>query len=336
MRDLKDLEKNALRHWPSEIIEEEKDISIIPKLINSQDKFISILNVADSTPFVWKDILEATAQMPSNLFLKHLMVLSDYGGEKIKKIKQEIRTLLGGDIMTFTWNNDEYNYEFKSLDSRSTWTNTSLKVDSKGINKSIELNESIEDLIMLILFGGFEVNGVFPEEINQKCSIGGLLGKSEQIETFVRQRYIWVSRITGGATVNSMGNLAQKYVAKYLSSKLPSWDFSKKTIPFISQNNRTPLSFDIVAKSPNEKYCAIEISFQETTNSVIERKAGQARGRKVLLNGSDHKIVYIIDGAGNFERQSALKAIAQFSDCLVTFSDHELDKLGEFLIKIDS
>ncbi|MBC6425384.1 MAG: hypothetical protein GDA51_02710 [Ekhidna sp.] len=32
MRDLKDLEKNALRYWPSEIIEEEKDISIIPKL----------------------------------------------------------------------------------------------------------------------------------------------------------------------------------------------------------------------------------------------------------------------------------------------------------------
>ena len=120
MRNLSDLEKNALRHWPTEIIQEEKDLSIIPKLINSQDKFISILNVADSTPFAWKDILEATSQMPSNLFLKHLMVLSDYGGEKIKKIKQEIRTLLGGDVMTFKWNNDEYNYEFKSLESRST------------------------------------------------------------------------------------------------------------------------------------------------------------------------------------------------------------------------
>lgn len=64
---------------------------------------------------------------------------------------------------------------------------------------------------------------------------------------------------------------------------------------------------------------------------LIERKAGQARGRKVLLNTNAHKIAYIINEAGSFERQSALKTISQFSDCIVTFSDHELDKLVEFL-----
>ena len=59
------------------------------------------------------------------------------------------------------------------------------------------MNDNIEDLIMLILFGSNEKYQSFPEEIIQKCTIGLLLGKSEEIETFVRQRYIWVSRITG-------------------------------------------------------------------------------------------------------------------------------------------
>ena len=335
MRDLEELEHNALRHWPAEIIKEERMTSIIPTLIRSQDKFISILNVADATPFVWKDILKVTSGMPSNLFLKHLMVLSDYGGEKVKKIRSELPKLLGSNRMSFVWKGKQWSYEFKTLQSNSLWTNSSLKVDGKGILNKIDLNDTIEDLVMLILYGGTEVNESFPEEVKQKCMIGTLFGESEKIETFVRQRYIWVSRITGGAAVNSLGHLAQKYVVKYLSSKIPMWDFSRKSIPFISQNNRTPLSFDIVAKSPNDKYCAIEISFQETTNSVIERKAGQARGRKILLNNSDHKIAYIIDGAGNFERKSALKSIAQFSDCLVTFSDHELDKLAEFLKNMD-
>lgn len=54
----------------------------------------------------------------------------------------------------------------------------------------------------------------------------------------------------------------------YISRILPDWDCTKKKIPFVTQNNRTPLSFDLVAQSPDDKYCAIEISFQETTNSV--------------------------------------------------------------------
>ena len=133
MRDLKDLEDNALRHWPSEIIKQERNTSVIPKLIQSQDKFISILNVSDSSPYAWKDILSATSNMPSNLFLKHLMVLSDYGGEKVKKIKPEIKSMLNGSKMDFIWQGKEYQYKFKSLEAPSSWTNTALKVDGKRI-----------------------------------------------------------------------------------------------------------------------------------------------------------------------------------------------------------
>ena len=121
-----------------------------------------------------------------------------------------------------------------------------------------------------------------------------------------------------------------------MQEQLPKWDLSKKQIPNISQNRRTPLSYDIVAKSPKGKYCAIEVSFQVTTNSTIERKAGQAQARQSQLKKAGHKIAYIIDGAGNFERNSALKAICQFSDCTVTFKDNELEKLSKFLLTLDN
>lgn len=117
--------------------------------------------------------------------------------------------------------------------------------------------------------------------------------------------------------------------------RLPKWDFSKKQIDKISQNKRTLLSYDIVAKSPKGNFCAIEVSFQVTTNSTIERKAGQAQARQNQLKKAGHKIAYIIDGAGNFERSSALKAISQFSDCIVTFKDSELEKLSKFLMTLD-
>jgi hypothetical protein len=77
MEDYEILQQNALNFWPVELSEKEKKVSIIPQLITSQDKFISLLNIADATPFSWKNTIEQSKSLPANLFLKHLMVLSD-------------------------------------------------------------------------------------------------------------------------------------------------------------------------------------------------------------------------------------------------------------------
>ena len=95
------------------------------------------------------------------------------------------------------------------------------------------------------------------------------------------------------------------------------------------------MSFDIVAHAPTGACCAIEVSFQVTTNSTIERKAGQAQARQNLLHEKGHKIAYVIDGAGNFQRRSALSTICRFSDCTVTFRDDELASLAEFLKNLE-
>ena len=70
MREIQDLENKALKFWPQDISDKEKNSSIIPKLIETQDKFISLLNISDANPFKWKDTLFSTKPLSSNLEVK--------------------------------------------------------------------------------------------------------------------------------------------------------------------------------------------------------------------------------------------------------------------------
>jgi len=63
IRNLDDLEANALKFWPPKIAETERNASIIPKLIETQDKFISLLNIADAEPFAWQKVLASTKEL---------------------------------------------------------------------------------------------------------------------------------------------------------------------------------------------------------------------------------------------------------------------------------
>jgi hypothetical protein len=164
-----------------------------------------------------------------------------------------------------------------------------------------------------------------------------LSGEKQELEKFVKQRYILVSRITGGATSNTLGQIAQNYVKDILDDNLPGWMITRNgTIPGISHNaGITDISFDIVVQSPKKKWFAVEVSFQFTTNSVIERKAGQAEARLRLVHKKGYKIAYVLDGAGNFARKSGLTTICKNSDCTVAFTPEEFMVLTRFLKEND-
>lgn len=331
-RTIEDLELNAVKFWPTVLAQREQSTSIIPKLIESQEKFIGILYIADSSPTAWKDVLRLTSEMPANLFLKHLIVLSDIGGEKLQRFRTEIEEFFSGGVMTYLWQGTTFSYRFKSLESCRSWTNPKLLVDGPGLLRTSSLTAVIEDVAMFLIHGGASVGSSVPDDIPEKCILGSLIGKKTELDSYVRQRYICVSRITGGATSNTMGQLCQAYVRERLQRSLIGWDFTQHTISGVSHNEgRTDMSFDLVAKSSSGHCCAIEVSFQVTTNSVIERKAGQAAARQQLLHAMGHRIAYVLDGAGNFQRRSALSAICDHSDCTVSFRDDELDKLVQYL-----
>ena len=105
-------------------------------------------------------------------------------------------------------------------------------------------------------------------------------------------------------------------------------------IPGITQNDKNETTFDIVVSNPKtQRSCAIEISFQVTTNSVIERKSLLAKERQNLLHKHNHRVAYIIDGSGNFQRRNAVSTILMFSDCSVNFSDSGMKELAEFIVE---
>jgi hypothetical protein len=146
--------------------------------------------------------------------------------------------------------------------------------------------------------------------------------------------FIHINILISGAKSNDLVQLLQRHIYRYLEQTLTTKEIQVKlnsTIPGVShqQTGKRDTNFDIVVNK-SEKYSAIEISFQETTNSTIERKAGQAKSRFEQIDGLVHKIIYIIDGVGNFKRKSALNTINEYSHLLLAFSDSELNKLYHF------
>lgn len=335
-RTIPELEAAAVKFWPQELVSQEASSSIIPLLIKTQDKFISLLNLSEAGPEAWKEALklQVGSDLTPNLFLKHLQVLTDFGGEQLQRLV--FKNIFPNGTMTYVWREKTYTYEFNAVTDGKRVSSSSLHIDGKSLIRSYPLDGRMQDIVMLYLHGATSTDKDVPDHVREKCVIGSLIGESDHLKKFVKERYIWVSRITGGATSNKLGQIAQVYVREKLKELLPNWEF-ESTIPGISQNaGNTDTSFDVVAKSPSNKYTAIEVSFQVTTNSVIERKSGQAQARAALLHAHGHKIAYVIDGAGNFQRTSAVGNLCQFSDCTVAYSNAELEVLSQFLVDFEN
>jgi hypothetical protein len=77
----------------------------------SQDKFISILDIADKSPDAWKTVLCASSGLKANVFLKHLMVLADVGGEPLKRLHTEFARIFPDGSMTFVWQGKTFKYQ---------------------------------------------------------------------------------------------------------------------------------------------------------------------------------------------------------------------------------
>ena len=214
-RTLPELKAKAVRFWSREIIEREASVSILPLLLNTQDKFISVLNLSDAAPDSWKKLVDVSDEMKGNIFLKHLMVLSDLGGEALNKLPP-LEAYFPDGKMTFVWREKTYEYKFQVIHEDVPLANSALRADGKNLLKGHKLNAKMEDTVMLLLHGAASIGDTLPEDIKNKCMIGSLIGEPEELDKFVRQSYIRISRIIGGATSNKLGQIAQDYVIEVL------------------------------------------------------------------------------------------------------------------------
>lgn len=336
-KDIQALEKEATLWWPEDLKNEAAKISVIPKLLDTQDDFISILQLSKDSPFQIFDLIEASG-FPANLFLKHLVVLADYGGETIQRLNKNFADVFEDSndnnqyIMRSFFKNEQFEYTFVALPIKGTLNNKKLGIDGASISQPSHLNNLTKDMIMILLFGANAINASGADL--SKCEIGNFIGQKYQLENYLKQKYIWVSRITGGATSNSQGQIAQQIIFNYLRDYLDSsYNIQLNgNILLDNYSNQSGISFDIVVER-NAKKIGIEISFQVTTNSVIERKAGQAQSRQQYMHNQGYKVAYVIDGAGNFQRRNAVSTICQYSDCTIAFSEKEFQVLLEYITK---
>ncbi len=217
-------------------------------------------------------------------------------------------------------------------------TNSALNVDAKKLVKGLDLNSRGMDVCMLLLFGSLITNDSLPSEVKEKCVLGTFLGETEQLDKFIKQRYLFVSKQVSGATANSLGQITQIYVANKLKSYLGSgWVVKLNgSLPGVFHNfEGNGTNFDVVVTSPSNKFFGVEISFQVTTNSTIERKARESESVMKSVHSKGHKICYVIDGAGNINvRKNAVSILCNHSDCTVAMSDSEIKHLAAYFKSI--
>jgi hypothetical protein len=334
-RTFEELESVASKFWPAELSELEARLSVIPLLLKTQDQFINIIGVETSDLDKLFTIVEASS-LPANLFLKHLVILADFGGEPLQRVSREFEMLFPEGKLSYYWQGKPRSYTFRALPNLK-FSNERLHIDGKHLAERRPLDDLKRDAIALLLFGSaFSGDDQETASALVKCEIGDYLGRPKELADFIKQRYIWVSRITGGAKANTLGQLAQKFVAEYIEDNLGVDNVQVKSggrLPGVTHTD--PLtgrgtSFDLVVTN-GVRYAAIEVSFQVTTNSTIERKAGQAKSRYEQVEQAGHRIAYVIDGAGNFQRETAMRTMLSHSHCSVAFSRGELDILCDFL-----
>ncbi|MCJ7655620.1 MAG: restriction endonuclease [Dehalococcoidia bacterium] len=332
-RTVEELQSRASMFWPSELSEREAELSVIPKLIETQDQFISIISTSFpdlGSLFKAVDLAKLTA----NLFVKHLVVLADFGGEQLMRLNSAFNELFPSGKFKYICGDSVQTYSFKALPVSGPLNNDKLGISGKKLLEKRPFDDLLKDVSIILIYGSACESEQLADVLS-KCEIGAYLGQPDQLSKFIKQRYIWVSRITGGAQANTLGQLAQDFVKEYLEKHLtiPGVEVTRNgELPgIVDRKAGTPAKFDIVV-SKDGKYVGVEVSFQVTTNSTIERKANSAKARFKQVSRAGYKNAYVIDGAGNLmQRVSATRTLCNYSHCTVAFSESELRVLCDFI-----
>lgn len=330
-RTPKELEEVAVLWWPQDLREEVARNSPNLLLRGTFGLFKKFLQDAPFNPMEFQTYVEANP-MGSNMLLKHLMIFNDYAGEPVQRLHAQRHNLFpnmseGLDIL---WNMNDYRLNIEGfLENTRALNNTSLKIDGPSLAHPVEHTPLTTALATILSYGAFATR---PDvsEVLFRCDAASWFGKESELESHLEQRYLDVNRSVSGAQSNSLGQILQRRVKSAIEKRYKDSDelLTNGTVEIGGEK----ITSDILIRK-GKKAVAIEVAFQETTNSVIERKGTDAHKRKELLNSKGIASVYVLDGIGNFQRQSAITKLCENSDCTVAFSDNEFDVLVDFIIR---
>jgi hypothetical protein len=193
--------------------------------LETQDQFISILSIETQNLEKLFGIIKAS-NLSANLFLKHLVILADFGGEPLERVSNEFKKLFPGGTLNYFWKGRQRSYRFKALPNR-LFSNKTLKIDGKTLLKKHSLDDLQKDAIVLLLFGSaYSDDNKEVASALVKCEIGEHLGKHEQLTNFIKQRYIWVRRRL------AMNKLKKQVIKSHMF--LTEQETSKEKLPYES------------------------------------------------------------------------------------------------------
>jgi hypothetical protein len=148
-RTYEELEQVASKFWPSELSELEAQISVIPLLLKTQDEFIALLSVPSKSLEKLFEIIESSTLKP-NLFVKHLVILADFGGEMLQRVSREAGTLFPNNRISYLWQGEQRVYDFKAFPTQKLVT-TPFVLMAREYLKTILL-VSYKKMLLLFFF----------------------------------------------------------------------------------------------------------------------------------------------------------------------------------------
>lgn len=187
-RNIEELRGVASMFWPPELSLREAELSIIPKLLETQEQFLSII----STEFPdLEPLFQAVnlATLPANLFLKHLVVLADFGGEPLMRLNSRFRKLFPSGKLAYIRNRVTETYTFKALPISGVLNNDRLGIGGKRLLEDKPFDDLMRDVATVLIYGS-ACEDEETAEVLAKCEIGNYLGRPDELSKFVRQRYI--------------------------------------------------------------------------------------------------------------------------------------------------
>jgi hypothetical protein len=331
-----ELRQRGSHWWPPSIRAQVAESSPAEFLTESLNDFNLWLDEAPRDPDQLHSYL-LKSKMELNLVLKHLMVLLDQGGERINRYsanREDIFAKVGKTLaLAFLWQGQQKIIQLQAFSARKSVNNQALGIQGSDLGKKPKNPALCGDVIKILIYGQLCV-GVQVMEVFAGCVGIDFLGDPDFRTEFQSSRYIAVSRITSGATANSSGQALQSIVEERLRALLPPKFEINKNFAVDIFGERT--TSDVFVSWPGGGGVGIEVAFQETTNSTIERKGNEARKRQESLHSKGIHACYVIDGEGCFQRASAVQKICLASDCTIAFGDEEFQILANYIIGVSN
>lgn len=250
----------------------------------------------------------------TSLIVKHIMILLDVSAESLDRASMFIY---------------EKGYKGLTLSSGET-----VPFHSLGIEKYRDLkNENIakagpglrRDLLNILTFAAISDEfGAF--ETFKNCNLCEICGDEGKLNEHLLYLSLKSNSQIKQLRAVDFGTQLQQSIRNYLSPHMKPLG-----VVYAPSSRYNGQSFDLVLQK-GDKHMVIEVAFQETTNSTLERKGKQAKNglfNSIDLNGD--KLVYVVDGAGYFKRKKALTDLATNSHLICNVSSQGLSRLKDFM-----